>query len=266
MGQTIGRDILPFAVGIAISPMPIIAIILMLITPKARTNGLAFLAGWILGLLVIGGSCWSSRTPQACRARRRIDDRGRVKLLLGLLLLFGAALRQWRSRPAAGRDRTDAQVDAGPRRVHALEVVRPGLPPLGDQPEEPDAEHRGDGRPSRRPGLSGGEQVVPTARVRADRKPQHRRPVGVYFTMGDRAGEILGGWKAWLAANNPAVMAVLLLVFGAVLIGQGISGLSSWRGAAGGPRSRLPPPRTPVISSRVCKSPSSANAANTRIT
>ena len=44
--------------------------------------------------------------------------------------------------------------------------------------------------------------------------------------MGQRATEILGGWRTWLADNNATVMSVLLLVFAVVLIGQGISGLS----------------------------------------
>ena len=48
MGQAIG-DLLPAAIGVAISPVPIIAIILMLGTPKARSNGPAFAAGWVLG-------------------------------------------------------------------------------------------------------------------------------------------------------------------------------------------------------------------------
>jgi hypothetical protein len=38
MGQAIG-DLLPSAVGVAISPVPIIAVILMLGTPRARSNG-----------------------------------------------------------------------------------------------------------------------------------------------------------------------------------------------------------------------------------
>ena len=49
MGQAIG-DLLPAAIGVAISPVPIIAIILMLGTPKARSNGPAFAAGWVIGL------------------------------------------------------------------------------------------------------------------------------------------------------------------------------------------------------------------------
>jgi hypothetical protein len=51
-------------------------------------------------------------------------------------------------------------------------------------------------------------------------------PLVVYFAMGARAAEILNGWKTWLAVNNAAVMAVLFLVFAAVLIGNGIAGLS----------------------------------------
>jgi hypothetical protein len=37
---------------------------------------------------------------------------------------------------------------------------------------------------------------------------------------------VLDEWKAWLAANNATVMTVLFVVFGAVLIGKGIGGLS----------------------------------------
>ena len=47
-------NILPLALGVAISPIPIIAVILMLLSPKARINGLAFLLGWVVGLAVVG--------------------------------------------------------------------------------------------------------------------------------------------------------------------------------------------------------------------
>jgi hypothetical protein len=53
MGEAIGQ-LLPFAVGVALSPTPIVAMILMLITPKARTNGIVFVLGWVLGISVAG--------------------------------------------------------------------------------------------------------------------------------------------------------------------------------------------------------------------
>ena len=45
--------VLTFAVGVAISPVPIIAVILMLGTPRARSNGPAFAVGWVLGLVIV---------------------------------------------------------------------------------------------------------------------------------------------------------------------------------------------------------------------
>jgi hypothetical protein len=53
MGEAIGQS-LPLAVGVALSPVPIIAVVLMLTTPRARTNGPAFVLGWLLGLGVVG--------------------------------------------------------------------------------------------------------------------------------------------------------------------------------------------------------------------
>ena len=53
MGQAIGGS-LPMAVGIALSPIPIIAVVLMLTSRKARINGPAFVLGWLLGLGIVG--------------------------------------------------------------------------------------------------------------------------------------------------------------------------------------------------------------------
>ena len=51
-------------------------------------------------------------------------------------------------------------------------------------------------------------------------------PVAVYLAMGDRSESMLAEWKTWLSANNATVMFVLFLVFGFVLVGKGIGGLS----------------------------------------
>lgn len=51
--------------------------------------------------------------------------------------------------------------------------------------------------------------------------------MAIYFLGGRRAGDVLGGLRDWMSRNNTAIMAVLLLVIGAKLIGDGIAGLSS---------------------------------------
>ena len=52
-------------------------------------------------------------------------------------------------------------------------------------------------------------------------------PVVIFFALGDRAGPILERLKSWLAQNNGVIMAVLLLIIGAKLIGDAITGFSS---------------------------------------
>ncbi len=99
MQQVIG-ELLPLALGIAISPIPIIAIILMSMTPKARSNGLAFLLGWMAGILIVGGIALvvADVAGLSTGSEAASQSQAVIKLVLGLLLLVVAA-RQWRSRP-----------------------------------------------------------------------------------------------------------------------------------------------------------------------
>jgi hypothetical protein len=91
MGQAIGQ-VLSFGVGVALSPVPIIAVVLMLSTPKGRSNGLAFLAGWILGIAALGtivlvvasGASASKHGAPATWVSI-------LKVVLGVLLLLVAA-------------------------------------------------------------------------------------------------------------------------------------------------------------------------------
>lgn len=39
----------------AISPVPIIAVILMLFSAEAKANSVSFVLGWLIGLLLAGG-------------------------------------------------------------------------------------------------------------------------------------------------------------------------------------------------------------------
>jgi Sap, sulfolipid-1-addressing protein len=52
-------------------------------------------------------------------------------------------------------------------------------------------------------------------------------PFVAAVAMGTRSTGVLDGWKSWLGQDNAAVMAVLFAVIGVLLIGKGITGLSS---------------------------------------
>jgi hypothetical protein len=50
-------------------------------------------------------------------------------------------------------------------------------------------------------------------------------PIAIFFFMGGRAVAVLEEMRSWMGANNGAIMAVLFLVIGAKLIGDGIASL-----------------------------------------
>jgi len=224
MGQVIG-DVLPLAIGIAISPLPIIAIILMLITPNARSNGLAFLGGWLLGLAVVGTIVLVvANTAGVSSSTGPSKTVSAIKLVLGLLLLVVAA-RQWRKRPKAGEEapmpKWMKSLDRfTPTRSLAVGALLSGVNPKNLILNATAAAGIAQA------GLGGAQQALVLVVLIVVGSLGVAAPVAVYFAMGKRSEHVLDEWKVWLAANNATVMFVLFLVFGVVLIGKGIEGLS----------------------------------------
>jgi Sap, sulfolipid-1-addressing protein len=101
MGEAIGQS-LPLAIGVALSPIPIIAVVLMLTTPRARANGPAFVLGWLVGLGVVGTVVLALAGPAgASEQGQPASWVSWLKLLLGLGLLL-VVIRQFRGRPHEG--------------------------------------------------------------------------------------------------------------------------------------------------------------------
>jgi hypothetical protein len=91
MNAVVG-EVLPLAVGIAVSPIPIVAAILMLLSPRARSTSVGFLLGWVLGIVVavVVFTALSSVLPG-----EEADDSqpllGAIQVALGVLLLLVAS-------------------------------------------------------------------------------------------------------------------------------------------------------------------------------
>jgi len=224
MGAAIG-EMLPLAIGIAISPLPIIAVILILTTPRARTNGLAFLGGWLLGLTVVG--VVALVVTDAVENDASSDGRTIVALItiaLGVVLLY-LAWRGFRKRPAPGEEAALPKWMAALDRFTAARSAAMGVLFSAIKPKNPILTVAGSAGIAQS-GLSGLQQAVVLAMLVLIASVGMITPVVVYFAMGqEKAARVLGGWKTWLAANNASVMVVLFLVFGVVLIGKGIGGL-----------------------------------------
>jgi hypothetical protein len=121
MGAAIGQ-VLPTAVGVALSPLPIVAVVLMLVSARGRASGPAFTVGWLVGLAIVGAIVLSIASAAGA------TDHGKpaawvraLKLALGVLLLL-LGLRQWQGRPQEGEEVPT------PKWMGALETFTPLRP------------------------------------------------------------------------------------------------------------------------------------------
>jgi hypothetical protein len=225
MGPTI-REILPLAIGVAISPIPIIAVILMLFGPKARRTGPAFALGWVGALLLVGGIVLIVADGGDISTDEAASDAVYwSKLLLGLLFL-ALAIRQWRSRPKEGEE------PEMPKWMSAIDQFTPGrafgLAGLlaGVNPKNLGLTLAA-GTTIAQAGLAGGENWLALIVFVALASVSVATPVVYYLVASASAEHTLNAMKAWLLANNATVMFVLFLILGVKLIGDGLGSLTS---------------------------------------
>lgn len=224
MGEAIGQ-ILPLAVGVALSPIPIIAVVLMLVTERARSNGPAFVAGWLVGLAIVGAIVLA-----AASGGDASDDGAPatwvsiLKLVLGVLLLL-VAVRQWRGRPGEGDEPKTPKwmqtIDSfTPSKSFGMAALLSGLNPKNLLLAI------AAGAAIAQTGVSTGEEIVAYAVFTLIATVGVGLPVVLYFALGDRSRQLLDRLNTWMGRNNAAIMAVLCLVIGAKLIGDAISALA----------------------------------------
>ena len=226
MGSAFGH-ILPLAVGVALSPLAIVAVLLMLFGQGGRAAGSAFLAGWVAGLLVVGGVALalSDAAEAAGGGGDESTFAGMMKLALGVLLLLLAA-RSWRSRPASGEqpelpkwmnalDRLTARKALWLGAVFSSLKLKNLVLLLAAVATISASSASG----AQEVALLVGFTIVASLTVAA--------PVLTHLALGDRAEEVLSPTKDWMARNNAATMAAILLAFGATLIGDAVSILSA---------------------------------------
>ncbi|MBV8944287.1 MAG: GAP family protein [Solirubrobacterales bacterium] len=225
MGQAIGQ-VLSFGVGVALSPVPIIAMVLMLATPKGRVNGPAFLAGWISGIAVLGTIVLLAASgASASKHGNPATWVSIVKIVLGVLLLLLAA-KQWRGRP-----RRDQQpgLPAWMKSIDRFTPIRSAAVGVALSAINPKNLLLvvGAAAAIAQTGASTLGQAVALAVFILISTLGVGAPIAIYFLMRDRAGSILGGMHDWMARENATIMAVICLIIGAKLIGDAISALAA---------------------------------------
>jgi threonine/homoserine/homoserine lactone efflux protein len=224
VGEAIGQ-VLSLGVGVALSPVPIIAVVLMLGTPRARADGPAFVVGWVVGLAVVGTIVLLAASGgDASQRGEPATWVGVVQLVLGGLLVL-LAVKQWRGRPhEAGEAALPKWMQAidsfGPGKALGMGVLLSGVNPKNL------ILTLGAAAAIAQTGIETGQQAVALAVFILIGTLGPGLPVAIYFLMGARAEHVLDELKRWMAGHNAAIMAVLCLVIGTKLIGDGVSGLA----------------------------------------
>ncbi|MBK9179426.1 MAG: GAP family protein [Acidimicrobiales bacterium] len=217
-------DILPLAIAVTISPVPIIAEILLLLSRKPLANGTAYVVGFVVGVAgVLGILVAVAGAMDLSAGSGPSSGAGTLQLALGVLLLV-AAVRRFRGRPKPGEEASmpawmDGIAGFSPGKSLGVGIVVGALNPKNLAVGLAAAVAIASAS------LSTGQAVGSVAVYVVVAVLGVAAPLVVLLASGDRARPILDGWKAWLGQNNATVMAVLFLVFAVVLIGKGLAGV-----------------------------------------
>lgn len=215
--------IFPLSVAVALSPMPIAALMLMLLSKKAKVNSVSFAIGWIVGLAVL---VWAVSFLVAGQsntvAKSGVSLRSVIDGLLGMLLII-FAIKQWRNRPKKG------QVVKVPGWMNTIEKFSPVksfsigflLATLNFK--------------NTPVGIAVGSTISKIAN-----SPQQSVealiiylllasctitiPVIGFLLLGRSLNGVLSSIKSWLINNNATIMFVLFLIIGAMLLSKAFGG------------------------------------------
>lgn len=221
MVGAIGQS-LPVAVGLLLAAAPMVILAVVLVTKRPLSVSYAFLGGWVLGLIVVGGIVLAAADAITLTGEPPWWA-GSLKLVLGAVLVF-MAVRKWSGRPRPGDEPKVPKWMAAADTMTAGKAFGLGFVLAAANPKNL-------------------VLVVAGAAVIADATPRvHEQvvalivfvvvaslglaaPVIVRGVLGARSDRLLAVTDEWMTRNNAVIMSVVLLILGVVLIINGIASL-----------------------------------------
>ncbi|MDT5276864.1 MAG: hypothetical protein QOG95_3796 [Mycobacterium sp.] len=213
--------LVPLGLVIAISPLSIIPAVLVLQTPRPRPTGLAFLGGWLLGLVGMTAVFVASSDALGDLRKTPPTWASWLRVVLGLALIaFG--IYRWLTRHGhtesprwmrsfATLTPTRAAITGVVLVVIRLEVlIMCALAGLAIG---------GNGLGTAGAWICAAVFVVVAASTVAI-------PVLAYAGAGNRLDEPLARLKGWMEKNNAALLAAILVLIGLVVLYNGAHALS----------------------------------------
>lgn len=217
MSQAFSAILSP-AVGVLISPFPIVGLILILLSGKARLNSICYTLGWVLGnaaVFTIAMLCMGAGT----RAQSGPGTLARViSAVLGVLMLL-AATHEFSKRPKKGAEPKTPKWFAKMSKIGPWGAAGFGLFLSALNPKN--------ALLSLSAGAGAGALDLPAAQgtlaavvFTALASSSIIVPAIAFLIAGKRLSALLDSVREWLIQNNAVIMSVLFLMIGLSMIGK----------------------------------------------
>lgn len=229
MIQAFGQ-LLPIAVATAISSVPIMAMIMILLSPHRTTTALPFLIGWVAGIAGLVALCvLVAQTMPVSRVGRPDTALGIAEMVIGVAII-AVAVVSWRRRDrAAPTSRTETDSPDLPRWLRTVGSLGAwstcGVALVLNLRPKGLLLAIAAGLVLRGASLSLSENVVVLAGYTAIAGSTILVPIVLTLAAPDRMEPRLILVKEWLKRYQSAVSTAILIMVGVVAIGNGMTHL-----------------------------------------
>ncbi len=217
LAQAIG-DLLPAAAAVALSPIPIVAIVLVLGGPGARRSGPAFAVGWVAGLGVVSVVVVLAASQASNPDSDVATGVNWLLAAIGVGFLVMAA-RQWRKRPKPGESPVMPSWMASVESISPVKAFVLGIALSAANPKNL-ALTLAASASIARAGLDGADKAVA---ITVFVVIGSLTVVGsvLFFLVAPRAAERpLAAVQQFMSDNNATIMMVILLILGLKVLGD----------------------------------------------
>lgn len=221
--ESLVARIVTLAFGVALSPVPVVAVLVILLTARARVGSVVFASSWVLGnaVAITLATVFARRVTGPLPAFD-LQSEGLAIALLGVALIVTALL----SRLARFRSRDPS---ATPRWVTAVDNLSPAggaVVAFTNATTSPKNLALALAAGLAIESAGRGIEVVPAALLYVGvASVTVVTPVIVYFLAGERATPLIARWKERISRRAAAILEITLFVFGVALAARGLYNL-----------------------------------------
>ena len=213
-------ELIPLALVVALSPLSIIPAVMVLHTARPRPTGLAFLAGWLIGLAALTAIFLEVSNLLGGLGNKPPGWASWLRVVVGAaLIVFG--IYRWLMR------KRSAHTPAWMQRLGRLTPVTAGLAAVALTVVNPKVLFMcaAAGLAIGTAGLGSAHVLLPVVWFVAVAGSTVAIPILAYAVSGDRLDEPLRRLKEWMERQHAVLVAAILIVIGLLVLYKGIHGL-----------------------------------------